>query len=205
SDDHHENRDHHGYDGTVDEKPGHGSVTFRDRIALFEFHDGSIANFLQAFGYDEFTRRHAFVNDPHGADAITDFYGSKVDLVPLADNRHLIGSLKFAYGSLRDQQCAIHGFCGNAHAAELARAENVVGIREGRNNANASRGHIYLAVGVEDFSFLWIHGAISQQELQRRSVGRRALSAACVNSSGEAHVSLLANRKIRFDGIYAGD
>jgi hypothetical protein len=46
SNDHHEDRDDHGHDGPVNEKLGHGSIAFR--LWLFDFHCGSVLEFLQS-------------------------------------------------------------------------------------------------------------------------------------------------------------
>src|SRR5207344_1483288 len=111
---------------------------------------------------DEFTGLHAALNDPHGADTVAHFDRAHVYLVALSHHRQLKRSLKLVDRSLGNQQRILHGFGGGAHAPELTWPQDVVGVRKSTNDANTSRGDVYLAICVKYLALLGVNSAIRQ-------------------------------------------
>ena len=145
ADDHHQNRNDHGHDGTIDKKFGHSSVAFRPRSALLDPYGGTVSHLLQTFDDHELSGADAAFDNPHRTYTLANFYGQEGHLVAF-HHGYLIGSLELGNSPLRHQQSAYSGFARRAHASELAGAQDIVGIGKSAYQLNAAGRDIHLPI-----------------------------------------------------------
>ena len=200
SHDHHQDRDDHGYDGPVDEKLGHGSIAFR--LWLFDFHGAAVLDLLQSLDDYLFAWFDSTFDDPHGSDTVPDFHRPDAHLVVRADDCDLVTSLQFAHGFLRHEQRAAPDFRRRPQPSKLAGAKEVLRIGKGANDLNTACAYVHLAIRKQASPFVRIDGAVSQNQLKWRPVGRNLSLRVGINPVSEVDVLLLADGEIRLDGIY---
>ena len=94
------------------------------------------------------------------------------DLVLRTDHGHLVGALQFGDGALRHQQRSLIARSHRANAAELARPQNVAGIRECSHDADRSGLRVHLPVGEDDVTRMRITAARSTASVASGTVLR---------------------------------
>src|SRR6266849_9179331 len=199
---HHKDGDHHRDDRTVDEELRHSSVSFPGKMYGLGSNDSSFLDLLQSFDYNLLTRLEAIINNPHRPDRLAGLHGAHTNSVIVADNRHLIGSLRLRNGALRKQQSALFHVGFDTRSSILAGTQNVAGIGKGSNDANRTRAWIHLPVRQQDFAFLRVGTAVSQDQFERVSEKTDSVSAGNGITLLYEDILMFANREISFDGIH---
>src|SRR5262245_15825885 len=90
----------------------------------------SLTNLLHALNDDALTRREALVDDPFGANGLTELDSSDFYGVVVIDDRDLTRSLKVEYRALRNQQCAFLCSNGGPDLTVQPRAQTVSRVRK---------------------------------------------------------------------------
>src|SRR6202007_1138794 len=102
-------------------------------------------------------------------------------------------------------QRASPNFRRRPQPSKLPGAKEVLRIGKGANDLNTACAYIHLAIRKQASPFVRIDGAIRQNQVKWRPVGRNLFLRVSINLVSEVDVLLLADGEIRLDGIYLRD
>src|SRR5207245_3522350 len=90
----------------------------------------------------------------------------------------------------------------DTHMTILTRTQNVAVIGKVSNDANRTRAWIHMPVRQQDFAFLRVGTAVSQDQFERVSEETDSVSAGNGITLLYEDILMFANREISFDGIH---
>src|SRR6267142_1054629 len=162
---------------------------------------GALPDLLQPFDHNLLTPPEAIVNHTHRPDRLAGLHRAYADFMIAADNRHLIASLHLRNGALRYQQRSVFYFGFDTHTSILARTQNAARIGKSGNDANRARARIDLPVGQQDFSFLSVDTAVSQDQFERFSEETAGVFGGNSIALLHEYILVFADRDKSLDGV----
>src|SRR5579871_2616240 len=122
-------------------------------------HAGS--NFLDSFDYHALAGFQAVADDPERANLIAHVDRLNVDGSASIHRGDLVVALHLGNCLLRNNQCAVQRFHGDAHLAVLSRAENVAWIWKQPCDLDGAGALVHLASGESELPLVWIDRSVS--------------------------------------------
>src|SRR4029077_20432648 len=121
---------------------------------------------LDSLGHDSLAGTQSLLDDPVRACPLANLNRTDLNFVIVANDSHLIVTLQFTNGFLRNQERTFACRCDRSNPAVLAGTKDISGVREQALYAQCARFYIHLAVSERNMAWRGINRSVSQNQLQ---------------------------------------